>query len=225
MMYMLKNTFIKPVPFRSKKANFLFSIFCFLFFYASNAQINTNKIRVDLSSLSFKACEDANNGLSTVTVQSKQVGATDFQIAFDFTDGVLYQTSSLFITSDSGSNDFVISEVDISILNQPIFKIERPSNAPCQINDQLTFTYQKTADGDAVQYSHNGGLFKGVHTISFNNACFSNTNSDRNRTINSYELLSSCLFLENTPTLRANVFLDKNHLTYYVISSDKKYYA
>lgn len=217
--------FLKPVQLRSKKFTFLFTIFTLLFFYVANAQINTNKIRVDLSSLSFKACEDANNGLSTVTVQSKQASTTDFQIAFDFPDGVLYQTSSLVITSQSGSNDFVISEVDISNLNQPIFRIERPSNAPWQINDQVTFTYQKTADCDAVQFSYDGGLFKDGHSITFNQACGSNTNSNRNRTLNSYKLLSSYLFLENTSALSANVFLYKNHSTYYVISLDKKYYA
>ncbi|MDP5230413.1 MAG: hypothetical protein NWQ38_08480, partial [Cellulophaga sp.] len=183
----------------------MFTIFTLLFFYVANAQINTNKIRVDLSSLSFKACEDANNGLSTVTVQSKQASTTDFQIAFDFPDGVLYQTSSLVITSQSGSNDFVISEVDISNLNQPIFRIERPSNAPWQINDQVTFTYQKTADCDAVQYSYNGGLFKDAHTITFNDAQGSQTATDNNLSINSYNLLRAFLAVDDIQSLSATI--------------------
>jgi hypothetical protein len=161
------------------------------------AQINTNKIRVDLSSLSFRACSDANNGLSTVTVQSKQATTTDFEIAFDLPDGVFYQAGTGAITAQTGSGDFSFMEVDISNLNQPVFRLERPSNAPWQINDQVTFTYQKTADCDAVQYSYGGGLFKDVHTITFNDHQGAQTASDNDLSVNSYNLLRAFLAVDD----------------------------
>ncbi|WP_172675935.1 beta strand repeat-containing protein, partial [Croceitalea dokdonensis] len=186
------------------------SILLFLFFlivgiHCSFGQINTNKIRVNLNSLSFKACSDTNNGLSTVTVQSKQATTTDFQIAFDLPDGVYYQAGSGVITAQTGSSDFSISEVDITNLNQPIFRLERPSNAPWQINDQVTFTYQKTADCDAVQFSYSGGLFKDAHTITFNDTDGAQTASDNDLTVNSYNLLRAFLSVEDITSLSANV--------------------
>ncbi|MFD0799709.1 beta strand repeat-containing protein, partial [Maribacter chungangensis] len=194
------------------------ALICLLLFGSvqmAHAQINTNKIRVDLNSLSFKACNDTNNGLSTVTVQSKQATTTDFEIAFDFPDGVMYQAGSGVITTQTGSGDFTFSEIDISDLNQPIFGIERPSNAPWQINDQVTFTYQKTADCDAVQFSYSGGLFKDAHTISFNDTDGAQTASDNDPTVNSYNLLRAFLAVDpisdvgaivNTPQTR-NIIL------------------
>jgi hypothetical protein len=170
-----------------------------------SAQINTNKIRVDLSSLSFKACSDTNNGLSTVTVQSKQATTTDFQIAFDLPDGVYYQAGTGIITTQTGSGDFTFSEVDITNLNQPIFRLERPSNAPWQINDQVTFTYQKTADCDAVQYSYGGGLFKDAHTITFNDHQGAQTASDNDLSVNSYNLLRAFLAVDDIASVSGNV--------------------
>ncbi|MFX0557342.1 Calx-beta domain-containing protein [Maribacter sp. CXY002] len=163
------------------------------------AQINTNKIRVDLSSLSFKACNDANNGLSTVTVQSKQTTTTDFEIAFDLPDGVYYQAGSGTITFQTGSGDFSFSEVDITDLNQPIFRLERPGNVAWQINDQVTFTYKKTADCDAVQFSYGGGLFKDAHTITFNDSQGTQTVTDNDPSVNSYNLFRAFLAVDNLP--------------------------
>lgn len=173
--------------------------------HTANAQINTNKIKVDLSSLSFKACSDSNNGLSTVTVQSKQGTTTDFQITFDLPNGIYYQTSSLIITSQIGSGDFTISEINISDLNQPSFRIQRPNNVPWQINDQVTFTYQKTADCDAVNFSYNGGLFKDAHSVTFNDHEGSQTASDTNLSINSYNLLRALLAVDDIQSVSDNI--------------------
>ncbi len=169
------------------------------------AQINTNKISVDLTSLNFKACSDDNNGLSTVTVLSKQNTTTDFQIAFDLPDGVFYQAGSGVITAQIGSNDFSFSEVDISNLNQPVFRLERPSNAPWQINDQVTFTYQKTADCDAVQYSYGGGLFKDAHTITFNDHLGAQTASDNDLSVNSYNVFKAFLAVDDIASISGAV--------------------
>ncbi|MFS4416283.1 Calx-beta domain-containing protein [Maribacter sp. 2307ULW6-5] len=183
----------------------------FLFMGLVQGQINTNKIRVDLNSLSFKACSDTNNGLSTVTVQSKQGTTTDFEIAFDLPTGVTYQVGTATITGQTGSGDFTLTEVDVSNPNQPIFRLERPSNAPWQINDHVIFTYQKTADCDAVQFSYAGGLFKDAHTITFNDTDGAQTASDNDPTVNSYNLLRAFLAVDpisdvgaiaNTPQTR-----------------------
>lgn len=165
------------------------------------AQINTNKIRVDISSLSFKACNDSNNGLSTITVQSKQATTTDFEIAFNFPVGVTYQAGTGTITSQTGSGDFTIIEVDISNLNAPVFRLERPGNASWNINDVVTFTYQKTANCDAVQFSYSGGLFKDAHSITFNDSEGLQEESNTDETIASYNLFRAFLAIDDIPSV------------------------
>ena len=200
------------IKYNLKTLKHTLALLCLLLFGSLQliqAQINTNKIRVDLSSLTFRACSSSNNGLSTVTVQSKQSTTTDFEIVFDFPDGVNYQVGSGIITAQIGSNDFSFSEVDISDLNAPIFRLERPSNAAWQINDQVTFTYQKTADCDAVQYSYSGGLFKDAHTITFNDAQGAQTASDNDLSVNSYNLLRAFLAVDDIESLSDNVATER----------------
>lgn len=195
------STYISP---KVQIAKLICTLLLIGYFQGLTAQINTNKIRVDLTSLSFNACSDANNGLSTMTIQSKQASTNTLRIAFDLPDGIAYQAGTAQITGMIGSNDFVLAEVDISDLNAPIFSLERSGNANWQINDQVTFTYAKTGDCDAVQFSYGGGLFKDAHAVSFEDAQGTQTATDNDLTINSYNLRSAFLSIGAIPAATPN---------------------
>lgn len=187
------------------KMALLFVVVSFFTSYSVFSQINTDKIRLDINSLSFRACGSTNNGISTVTVQSKQNTTTDFEIAFNLPIGVLYRAGSGIITDQTGSADYSLIEVDISNLNEPVFRLERPSNAPWQINDLVTFTYEKTADCEAVQFSYSGGLFKDAHTITFLDSDGPQQTSNTDNTVASYNILRAFLAVDDIPRIAAGI--------------------
>ncbi len=179
---------------------------CLLFsINTSYSQINNGNFRVDLSSENMDPCGGSNNGTSTVGITAKMGSLNTFKINFDLPDGVTYQTGTALISNQTGSSDFILSEFDISNLNNPIFQIERPSNSNWQISDFVEFTFSKTASCDAVQYSYNGGLFKDAHTITYLQGTSSRSHSDTDATINGYSFLSAYLAVEDIATVETLV--------------------
>ncbi|MRI00082.1 DUF11 domain-containing protein [Kriegella sp. EG-1] len=198
----------KLFPINDYKLNFknLTVSICLLFALNTlSGQINNGSYEVTLTSTNMRPCGGANNGFSTLSITSKKATLNTFKIAFDLPDGVSYELGSLIINSQSGSSDFNISEFDVTNLNAPIFEIERPGNANWQVNDVIEFTFEKSAACEAVQYSYNGGLFKDIHTITYNDNGNSRSNTDNDRTVNSYSLLKAYLAVEDIALQQAYV--------------------
>lgn len=160
--------------------------FCVFLFatIASQGQINTPKFKVDVTSNDMGPCGDANDGTTTVVVKSKLNTANTFKISFDLPDGITYKIGSAVINNMVGSQDFTLSELDISDLNAPVFSLERNSDSNWQVNDEVTFMFGKTASCDAVQFSYNSGIFKDKHTIAFVDDQGNHSNSDTDETVN-----------------------------------------
>ena len=155
-------------------------------------------------------CGGLNDASSSVEVLAKNNTINNFEIAFDLPDGVFYEAGSEQITSQQGSSDFVLSVVDISDLNAPVFRIERPGDANWQVADKVIFEFDKTASCEAVQFSYDGGLFKDAHTITYNDINGAQTNSDNDPTINSYNFFRAYLAIQNYNTVTADV---DDHIT------------
>ncbi len=182
----------------------------FLLYFLLNAltiqgQINNADYTVSLSSTNMGACAGTNDGTTTVTIFAKTGQLQTFKINFNLPDGVTYKSGTATINSQTGSGDFIVSEFDVSNLNQPIFQIERPSNAVWQMMDEVEFTFGKTATCEAVQFSYNGGLFKDVHTINYIKDSNPISDSDTDLTVNAYTFLKAYLAVEDMDTENALV--------------------
>ncbi|MDC0008102.1 gliding motility-associated C-terminal domain-containing protein [bacterium] len=169
------------------------------------AQINNNRFSVSLNSLDMGPCGGPNDAHSLVEVLAKNNTINNFEIAFDLPDGVFLIPGSEQITFQQGSSDFVLTAVDISDLNAPVFRLERPGNTNWQVADLVRFRFDKTASCDAVQFSYSGGLFKDAHTITYNDLNGAQTASDTDPTINSYNFLRAYLAIQNYNTVNADV--------------------
>ena len=193
----------KSIP---NKTNLLL-LFIFILFSINTgfSQINNGNFRVDLSSTNMGPCGGSNDGVSTVGITAKMANINTFKIIFDLPDGVTYQTGTALITNQTGSSNFTLSEFDITDLNNPIFQIERPSNANWQVSDFVEFTFSKTAACEAVQYSYNGGLFKDAHTITYLQGTSARSHNDTDVTVNAYSFLSAYLAVEDITTENALV--------------------
>ncbi|MDO6851970.1 gliding motility-associated C-terminal domain-containing protein [Cellulophaga lytica] len=165
-----------------------------------NAQINNTNYTVDLNSTDMGPCGGNNDGITTVGVQAKKSTLNTFKISFDLPDGVTYKLGTLTLTSQTGSGNYTISEFNTSDLNKPVFSIEKPANSNWISSDFVEFTFEKTAECEAVQYSYNGGLFKDVHTITYLDNTTPESDTDDNLTINSYSLQRAYLAVENIAT-------------------------
>ena len=71
--------------------------------------------------------------------------------------------------------------------------------------DEVTFTFERSANCDAVAHSNSGGLFKDAHTINFQYDGVANSDSDTEVTVSSYALLAASLNISAIPTVDANV--------------------
>ena len=107
-------------------------LFCVAVYTTSNAQINNPDYRVELSSGNMGVCGGTNDGSSTFTITAKSAQLHTFKIVLDLPEGVTYKTSTASIGFQTGSGDYILSEFDVTDLNQPTFQIERPSNANWQ---------------------------------------------------------------------------------------------
>ncbi|MEP2239167.1 MAG: hypothetical protein ABJI22_12460, partial [Maribacter sp.] len=180
-------------------------ILFFSMLHTGYGQINNSEYRVELNSTNMGVCGGTNDGSSTVTITSKTTQLHTFKIAFDLPEGITYKTGTAVINTQTGSGDYVLSEFDITDLNQPTFQIERPSNENWQLSDVVTFTFDKTGDCDAVQFSFNGGLFKDAHTIDYIENTTVKTANNSDLTANGYTLLSAYLAVNDITAIDAFV--------------------
>lgn len=169
------------------------------------AQINNNRFKVDVTSDDMGPCGGSNDAWSQVAVTAKNSTVHNFEITFDLPDGVRYIGGDFEILSQQGSGDFIVTETDLSNLNTPVFRIERPSDANWQVADRVQFRFNKTASCDAVQFSYAGGLFKDAHTITYDDLNGSQTVSDNDPTINSYNFFRAYLAVQNYNSIIAQV--------------------
>jgi len=150
-------------------------------------------------------CGGTNDAPTTVGILAKDNTVHNFEIAFDLPDGVAYKAGSATITFQQGSGDYILSEMDISDLNAPVFSVERPGDANWQVADLVRFRFGKTASCDAVMFSYGGGLFKDAHTATYNDSNGTQTASDNDPTINSYNFFSAYLAVSNYSSVAANI--------------------
>ncbi|SHJ58489.1 conserved repeat domain-containing protein/gliding motility-associated C-terminal domain-containing protein [Maribacter aquivivus] len=189
-----------------KKSSVLIAVLLFFTAVQSiQAQINNTDYRVEISSTNMGVCGGSNDGSSTVTITAKSTQLHTFKIIFDLPEGINYKTGTAVINNQTGSGDLLLSEFDITDLNQPTFQIERPSNANWQISDVVTITFEKTGDCDAVQFSYNGGLFKDVHTINYIQDTTAKTANNSDLTSNGYTLLKAYLAVNDITAVDAFV--------------------
>ena len=170
-----------------------FLLFFGIFTTSIFAQINTDKFKVTIVSNDMGPCGGSNNEITAVTLKAKLNTSNTFKIAFNLPDGVTYVASTLSLLEQNGSQDFSVTEFNITDLNAPIFSIERSGNGNWEVNDQIKFSFEKTASCEAVQFSYNGGIFKDAHSISFIDNGTNYSNTDNDLTVNSYDLLKAYL--------------------------------
>ncbi|MDO6518811.1 gliding motility-associated C-terminal domain-containing protein [Zobellia uliginosa] len=176
-----------------------------ILFYAvnSSAQIDSNRFTVLLSPQSLATCGAGNNSLEEVFIRGKNASCHDFSITFDLPQGVEYVANSVNVTAQSGSGDFEVTYGGTP--SKPIFTVQRPGDANWQVGDEVTFTFLRSANCEAVKFLNSGGLFKDAHTINFQDAGGPNSDSDTDPTVSSYSLLAASLNISPIPTVDANV--------------------
>ncbi|TMM58964.1 DUF11 domain-containing protein [Maribacter algarum] len=196
-----KNSFLK------KSVAFTAFFFTFSLFATqiAIAQINNNRFRVNLNSLDMGPCGGPNDSHSRIGVLAKNNTVNNFEIAFDLPDGVNFIPGTERITFQQGSSDFTLTVVDMSNLNAPVFRLERPGNANWEVADLVRFRFDKTASCDAVTFSYGGGLFKDAHTITYDDLNGPQSASDTDPTINSYNFLRAYLAVLNYNNITARV--------------------
>jgi len=171
----------------------------------ANAQINNNRFRVNLNSLDMGPCGGVNDAYSRIGVLAKNNTVNNFEIAFDLPDGVDFIPGTEIITFQEGSSDFTLTVVDMTDLNAPVFRLERPANANWQVADLVRFRFDKTASCQAVAFSYGGGLFKDAHTITYEDNNGSQSVSDNDPTINSYNFFRAYLAVGNYNSISASI--------------------
>jgi len=164
-----------------------------------STEVNNADIKVALSPENLSICGANDDSKEVVSIIAKTVGLSDVQIVFDLPDGVLYDPSSLVLQSGAG---YVVSELDISDLNQPEFSISNGSS--WQLGDEVVFEFSKTAGCEAVTYLNNGNTFKDKYTVSYAGGIDSIVTDD-NVKISSYQLLTASLSMKDIDILEAGV--------------------
>ncbi|NHF59068.1 HYR domain-containing protein [Flavobacteriaceae bacterium TP-CH-4] len=181
------------------------ALLLFVLTNTAEAQINNNRFRVGMTSHDMGPCGGANDARTWATITAKNNTVHNFEIAFDLPDGVDFVPGSEQIVLQQGSSDFTLTVVDISNLNAPVFRLERPGDANWEVADQVRFRFYKTASCDAVNYSYNGGLFKDAHTITYDDLNGPQSASDNDPTINSYNFLRAYLAVLNYNNIPAEI--------------------
>ncbi len=191
--------------YKAKRASKLLALVFVLFSFLGNAQIDDNRYKVKLFPNTLSTCGGANDSYEVVRVLGKNASCHDFKITFSLPVGVDYVPGTLNIVNQVGSGDFVLTEENISDLNQPIFGVKRPADANWAVADVVRFRFKRTAGCDAVAFLNSGGLFKDAHVINFIDAGGANTAEDLDVSVSSYSLLAASLSIPAIPTVNANV--------------------
>ena len=177
-----------------------------LFFSAfSNAQINNNAFTISLNPADLGTCGGANNTIEQASITGKKATMNTLLFTYSLPEGVEYVPGSVVINSQTGSGDFTVVEDNVTNLNEPVFKIERPSNANWAINDNVTFSITRVGLCESVVFLNSGGLFKDKHCIDYLDNGNSRHECDNDNAVSSYSLLAASLSLQSISTPTANV--------------------
>ena len=181
------------------------TILCFfLITIGAFAQIDNNRFKVTLNSADIGTCGGSNNSDVEITILAKNTTIHDLEISFDLPNGIEYIGSGVSITAQTGSEDFVLTTVDISNLNTPVFALKRPLDANWALADQVTFKFTRTASCDAVVFAETGS-FKDAHTLNFIDVDGPNSAADSDIRINNYNLKVASLSVLPIASIIANV--------------------
>jgi len=155
------------------------------------AQIDNSDWKVELLPFDLGVC--GINSDEIVMVTAKKSTLSNFQIRMDLPDGVDYVPGTL--VKLFGSSIYTVNEVDVSNLNEPIFSIESTGN--WIIGHQVRFSIERTAGCEAVQFKDAGGVFKDAQFISYLDNGSSETASDTNLSVYTYNLLAASISIQN----------------------------
>ena len=122
-----------------------FLLFLGVFTSPVSAQINTDKFKVTIASNDMGPCGGSNNEITLITLKAKLNTSNTFKIAFNLPNGVTYVASTMSLLEQNGSQDFSVTEFNITDLNAPIFSIERSGNSNWEVNDQIKFSFEKNS--------------------------------------------------------------------------------
>ncbi|MFK7969877.1 MAG: PKD-like domain-containing protein [Bacteroidia bacterium] len=102
-----------------------------------------------------------------INIRSLRAGLNDFKVETNLPPGINYVSSSVTITG--GTAGYVVSELDISNPNMPVFSVTPPSGVGMNwaAGDRVIFTIAREADCDAVQHGLAGGTFKDSLNVTY----------------------------------------------------------
>ncbi|MEX0275036.1 MAG: hypothetical protein AB3N16_11730, partial [Flavobacteriaceae bacterium] len=169
----------------------------------ANAQITNNRYKVTLASDNLKTCGGANNSNSTVTILSYSDTSNSFSITFNLPDGVEYVANTVAILNQPAKGNYTVMESGTP--QNPVFSIERPSNANWELGHEVVVTFERSANCDAVAHLDDGGIFKDLFSIDFEDAYGQKSFDADSNLVNSYALLAASLSISDINTLLANV--------------------
>ena len=197
----MKTVFFNKINMKTQVA----TILCFfLITLGAYAQIDNNRFKVTVNSADIGTCGGSNNSDVEITVLAKDDSIHDLEISFDLPNGIEYIGSGVSITAQTGSGDFVLTTVDISDLNAPVFALKRPLDANWALADEVTFKFTRTASCEAVVFSETGD-FKDAHTLNFIDVDGPNSVADTDIRINNYNLKVASLSVLGISDVNANV--------------------
>ncbi|WP_175454788.1 T9SS type B sorting domain-containing protein [Lutibacter oricola] len=140
------------------------------------------------------------NEISVQSLKGAPQQLHSLRVQVQLPPGVLYTASSILITdNNAGVGTFVLAEDDITDLNAPIFSIFNNGNETdiWDAGDYVNFTFERTANCDAVTYKEAGNSFKDNVEITYEKTLVGpQTATDINPLIGNYDLLAASLSIE-----------------------------
>ncbi|NRT11838.1 DUF11 domain-containing protein, partial [Flavobacterium sp. 14A] len=204
----------------------LLTIFLLLFSTMANAQFGAGGANADNGDLRLNYVAGQQNDVlalsalgttNTVTITSIKASPQQLhsmRVKMQLPPGILYTAGTAGITVNNNNlglatGTYQLAEADISDLNAPVFSIYNNGN---EIDlwaggDFVTFSYQRTADCDAVTFKENKNSFKDNATITYVKSLFPGrqTAADINPLIGNYQLLAASLSIQSITSVNGIV--------------------
>ncbi len=188
-----------------KRKLFLLASVMLIFTFFMKAQIDNDHFTIGLTPQDLGTCGGTNNSLETAHINAKSNLVSTLQFTYHLPTGVEYVAGTGVLQNQVGSGDFILSEVDITNLNEPVFSIIRPGDANWEINDNLDFVIERTGLCSSVAYKQGGGVFKDQHSITYMEGAIARAGEDLQDFPSSYNLLTASLGLQSVPVVNGIV--------------------
>ncbi|MCW2120263.1 hypothetical protein, partial [Flavobacterium sp. 7A] len=200
----------------------LLTMFLLLFSTMANAQFGVGGANSDNGDLRLNYEAGKQNDVlalsstgttNTVTITSIKPAPQQLhsmKVKMQLPPGVLYTAGTVIITDNNNATTpitgtFVLQEADISDLNAPVFSIYNNGNETdlWAGGDFVTFSYERTANCDAVTFKENKNSFKDNATITYVKTKFAGVQTavDVNPLIGNYQLLAASLSIQSIPSV------------------------